>query len=285
MTSGRKPERRIGDDEDAAHDISVGEVVSSSASGQRTRIASVHQTGVESPEDLSHGEVVSRDIVKEVIAVSVAERATAEPGGHSPGEIPLAELSNQTIEDLVPAVQVGPTSDNRSSASVSPASLALAQAAFQEVQCSHQSPPRSGKKVQDEQADIPLLPSLSEETATLTIEQDSPKQDGRSLRSLFSKANRTQHHRRVQDKETIHLPSVFQLQLHKPRFQQPLVVQPMRSTDKPPSAVETSNAVDSASPQFRRTEQVDITLPGTEMHREDDEDTFGSVSSISCGDF
>jgi hypothetical protein len=281
VESRRKTERRRipnGDDEDAAHDISVGEVISSSASGQRTRIVSVHQTGVESPEDLSHGEVVSRDIVKEVIAISVAEKAAAETGGHSPGEVPLVKPSNQTF----PVVQ---TSDNRSSASVSPDSLALAQAAFQEIQYSHQSPPLSGKNFRDEQTDPTPRPSPSEETGTLIVEQNSPKPDGRSLRSLFSTASRTRQHRRAQDRETVHLPSVFPLQSKKPRIQQqPLVVQPKPFTDER-SAVDTSRVPDSGCPQFGRTEQVDITLPGTGEDEFKDEDTFGSVSSISCGDF
>lgn len=290
------------DDSDGAQDISIGEVAGSAASHQRSA-AGTHQTGAKSPEDLSHGEVMRRDLVKNVVAVSVAEKASTEPTVHSPGEIPLAGWSNKAAAsagDQLPGIQVVRPSDDRLSPGASPDSLALAQAAFREVQHTPVSSPlsytqieRSDNEVHDRSQDMQLHNSESDESKASAVEEDTTKQDSRSLRSLFSKPNRIQRQRRGHKRETAYLPSVIQQSYHRPQFQQPIVVHPMKSQDEP-SAVDTSSTAEgSATLKVKLTgsshQQVDVNLPGRQMDSEEfefgDEDTYGNVSSISGGDF
>ncbi|XP_062502941.1 protein TALPID3-like isoform X3 [Corticium candelabrum] len=280
-----------GDDDGGSEqeqDISVGQVVSSAASRQQPGKVATGQTECDRPEDLSYGEVVQRDVVRDVIALSIADRASAElASAHSPGEIKRAAPTNErgTGTSTVAAfstTQMDFPLDDCPSASGSPDSLALAQAAFHEVQSTLPASPHSDNEVGCAGQVAPQRQTELDGALSAVTSESTLKQDGRSLRSLFSKPKRSQRQGRLQLRETAHLPSVLQqaprrLQLVQPRDVQKL--QPSRTAERSGRPIQSSDL----------SHQVDVNVPSGPGHPADDleDDTYGDLSSISIsgGDF
>eukprot|EP00118_Oscarella_pearsei_P013603 m.110078 g.110078 ORF g.110078 m.110078 type:complete len:1444 (+) comp37386_c0_seq4:89-4420(+) len=157
------------------NDVSVGEVVGS-------RLAD--------GDDLSHGEVVQTEAMRQVIEVEILEGT--EDNGRSPGELWRAAPSAvvRISQPLLSSPDDAASDD-----------LALAQAAFLEA---HYTPSAS-----------PLSP---ESRPNLNREAVPVPESGRALRSLFSKSNRGKRFSVRQRSETAFLPSVqhSRLSAHRP---------------------------------------------------------------------